>query len=88
MQVFTLVFLTALVISSVTRLWLSSRHLRHVARNRESVPQEFSGRITLASHQKAADYTGAKTRLCMLETFVGGLIPFGPTPGAGFQGLA
>ncbi len=88
MQVFTLVFLTALVISSVTRLWLSSRHLRHVARNRESVPHEFSGRITLASHQKAADYTGAKTRLGMLETVVGALILVALTLGGGLQWLS
>lgn len=88
MQAFTLVFLAALAITTVTRLWLSLRHLRHVSRNRDSVPHEFSGRITLGSHQKAADYTGAKTRLGMIETVTGALILLALTLGGGLQWLS
>ncbi len=88
MHAFTLIFLAALAVTTVVRLWLSVRHLRHVLRNRERVPSEFSGRITLASHQKAADYTDAKVRLGMLETVVGSLVLLGFTLGGGLQWLS
>jgi STE24 endopeptidase len=39
-----------------------------VARHRDAVPPAFAQAITLAAHQKAADYTMAKTRLGLLET--------------------
>lgn len=88
MHAFTLVFLTALGVSTVARLWLSLRHMRHVEHHREHVPYAFSGRISLASHQKAADYTGAKTRLGMLETVVGVLFLLVLTLGGVLQWLS
>lgn len=63
----TSVFALALVASVLLRLWLSSRQIRHVARHRATVPAPFSQSITLAAHQKAADYTIAKSQLGMLE---------------------
>jgi STE24 endopeptidase len=88
MHAFTLVFLAALAITTGLRLWLSLRHLRHVLNNRGQVPAEFSGRITLASHQKAADYTDAKVRLGMLETVTGSLVLLAFTLGGGLQWLS
>ena len=58
----TLVFAAALLGGLLLRLWLSSRQIRHVARNRDAVPADFTSTITLAAHQKAADYTVAKMR--------------------------
>ncbi|TFI46842.1 M48 family peptidase, partial [Diaphorobacter sp. DS2] len=52
----TLVFATLLLAGLALRLWLASRQIRHVARHRGAVPAAFAGRITLAAHQKAADY--------------------------------
>ncbi len=46
-----------------TRVWLATRHIRYVHKHRNSVPENFSSQINLDSHQKAADYTCAKTRL-------------------------
>jgi len=63
----TSVFALALVASVLLRLWLSSRQIRHVARHRSTVPAAFSQSISLAAHQKAADYTIAKSQLGMLE---------------------
>jgi STE24 endopeptidase len=65
---FTYVFLglTALVLAA--RLWLALRQLNHVAQHREIVPDAFAAHIELAAHQKAADYTGDKTRLGMKES--------------------
>ena len=45
------------------RVWLATRHIRYVHTHRNSVPENFSSQVNLDSHQKAADYTCAKTRL-------------------------
>jgi STE24 endopeptidase len=65
--VFTLLFSAVLVLGLVTRFYLASRQIRHVARHRDSVPAAFAASISLQSHQKAADYTVAKMRFGMLE---------------------
>jgi STE24 endopeptidase len=64
---FTLVFLSALALSTALRLWLDLRHLRHVVARRDQVPDGFAGRIDLTDHRKAADYTVAKVRLGLIE---------------------
>lgn len=66
-SLFTTVFLCALLLGMGLRWWLASRHIRHIARHRNSVPQPFQNAVTLPAHQKAADYTIAKTRTGMLE---------------------
>ncbi|OYY51549.1 MAG: peptidase M48, partial [Polynucleobacter sp. 35-46-207] len=71
---FTIVFLIAFVASFGLRHWLSQRQIRHVANHRDSVPAEFASQITLAEHQKAADYTIAKLRLGILENGVSAII--------------
>lgn len=63
MQNFTAVFLVALLLTFCTRMWLATRHIHHVLAHRDSVPGDFSSQINLEAHQKAADYTCAKTRL-------------------------
>lgn len=65
---FTLFFITALTLTTLTKLWLARRHLAHIAAHRAAVPEAFHEKITLAAHQKAADYTSAKTRFDMLGT--------------------
>ena len=69
-QTFSLIFAFALLASTGLRLWLDLRHLRHVNAHRERVPEDFVGRIELADHRKAADYTSAKLRLGFAETLV------------------
>lgn len=67
---FTLWFIAFLFADLATRAWVASRQIRHVLRHRDQVPAEFSDRIGLRSHQRAADYTLAKVRLGMVESFV------------------
>ena len=67
----TWLFLAALGAATVTRLWLAARQIRHVGAHRESVPASFADSIPLAAHQKAADYTAAKTRLGMVDVLIG-----------------
>jgi len=60
---FTLIFLAAIACTTAIKLWLGARHLAHVRANRAAVPAQFAGQISLDAHQRAADYTCAKTVL-------------------------
>jgi STE24 endopeptidase len=71
---FTIVFLIAFIASFGLRHWLSQRQIRYVAQHRNSVPVEFASKVTLAEHQKAADYTIAKLRLGIIENGVSAII--------------
>ena len=66
-SLWTLGFCSLLITGLLTRLWLSSRQIRHVARHRHAVPAPFTARVSLAAHQKAADYSLAKLRLELFE---------------------
>jgi STE24 endopeptidase len=88
MHGFTAVFLVALASATLMRLWLSQRHIRYVLANRNAVPAAFSASIALAAHQKAADYTAAKTRLGMLETLAATVLLLWFTVGGGLQLLS
>ena len=88
MQAFTAAFLAALAASTAIRWWLAARHMRHIAAHREKVPEEFSGRISVESHQKAADYSQAKIRIGMLETLAGAATLLALTLGGGLQALS
>ena len=63
----TAVFALALVAGTLLKFWLATRQIRHVARHRNAVPDKFLATVTLAAHQKAADYTMTKTRFGLLE---------------------
>lgn len=88
MHWFTAVFLLALALSTCVRLWLAQRHVRHVLRNRGIVPANFAARIALSAHQKAADYTAAKTRLGMIETLAAAAVLIAFTLGGGLQAVS
>ena len=83
----TWLFLAALSTASATRLWLAQRHVRHVRAHRDAVPARFATEIPLAAHQKAADYTVAKTRFAMVDTLVGAALVVLLTLGGGIQFL-
>jgi STE24 endopeptidase len=65
--IFTIAFAVALVAGLIVKFWLASRQVRHVAQHRGAVPAAFAQTITLAAHQKAADYTIAKARFGLIE---------------------
>lgn len=88
MHWFTLAFVLALALATAARLWLAARHVQHIAAHRDTVPEEFSSRVTLAGHQKAADYTTARTRLKMVDSLIDALVVLGFTLGGGLQWLA
>jgi STE24 endopeptidase len=63
----TFVFAAVLLAGLGVKFWLATRQVRHVARHRASVPASFASTVSLAAHQKAADYTIAKSRVGLLE---------------------
>jgi len=63
----TATFCTLLLLGLFVRVTLASRQIRHVARHRGAVPPAFADAVSLAAHQKAADYTVAKSRLGLLD---------------------
>ncbi|MEO1962251.1 MAG: M48 family metallopeptidase [Cycloclasticus sp.] len=71
MNEFSIIFLFFLASSMLLKLWLNRRQMIHIILHRDSVPKDFEGKIDLASHQKAADYTLAKTRMATLSTIIG-----------------
>jgi STE24 endopeptidase len=86
--VFSVLFVTFFVLTLALRFWLASRHIRHVAHHRAEVPSEFAAKIPLAAHQKAADYTVAKTRLGLVTLLWGGVVLIGFTLLGGLQALS
>lgn len=76
---FSLLFTGALALSLGVKFWLASRQIRHVAQHRAAVPDAFVATISLAAHQKAADYTLAKARLGLLEMALGAAVLLGWT---------
>jgi len=63
----TLTFITLLLLTTGIRIWLGRRHIAHIQIHRSEVPAAFSSNISLEAHQKAADYSNAKTRLVLIE---------------------
>lgn len=87
MNPFTYAFIGALIFTLALRWMLSVRHLRHVARHRDAVPEAFAGTISLAAHQKAADYTTAKTRLSLFQALADTVLVAVLTLGGGLDAL-
>ena len=85
--VLTIAFAIALVLGLIVKFWLASRQIRHVAQHRNAVPKAFASHITLAAHQKAADYTLAKGRLGLLEMALGTAVLLGWTLLGGLSAL-
>jgi STE24 endopeptidase len=84
---FSYLFLAAVLLSFGLRVWLALRQSRHVAAYRDAVPLAFAGKIPLAAHQKAADYTQARIRPGLLELCADTLLLLVLTLGGGLQWL-
>src|SRR3982751_343231 len=85
---FAVIFLLALAASTLTRLWLARRQIRHVRAHRDAVPPSFAETIPLSAHQKAADYTAAKTRSGIVSTLIDAALLLALSLGGGLQWLA
>ena len=84
-SILTFTFVTLLLATTLVRIWLARRHINHVTANRGQVPAAFKDNIALDAHQKAADYSAAKTRLVITESVVQALLLAALTLGGGLQ---
>jgi STE24 endopeptidase len=85
---FSVLFVVFLLLTLGLRYWLARRHIRHVLRHRDEVPAEFAAKIPLSAHQKAADYTVAKTRFGLWAALWNTLVLTGFTLLGGLQALS
>ena len=83
----TLLFLACLLGDLLLRYWLARRQIRHVLAHRDTVPAAFADRVGLHSHQRAADYTVARSQLSMVERIVEAAVLLGLTLLGGLQAL-
>ena len=81
----TILFLIALVSCVVAKFWLLRRQVKAVASHRGEVPGHFKEKISLESHQKAADYTLAKSKIALLDIALSALFVVALTLLGGLQ---
>ena len=87
MNTFTLIFLGFLAAGVVVQWLLVNRHIRHIRQNRAQVPAAFRGKIPLAAHHKAADYTRAKAKTNLADLIQGAVFILLWTLAGGLQWL-
>ena len=87
MNLFTTLFLCSLGASIVVQWYLVQRHIKHIQANRQQVPADFSDKIPVEAHHKAADYTQAKVKTGMAELIIGSLFLLLWTLAGGLQYL-
>jgi STE24 endopeptidase len=85
---FTFIFIAALALTTLVKLWLGRRHLAHIAAHRAAVPEAFREKIQLGDHQKAAEYISARTRFDLLGTLFDAALLLVFTLGGGIQFIA
>jgi STE24 endopeptidase len=85
---FSILFVSFFILTLVLRFWLAGRQLRHVLGNRAAVPAEFAEKIPLDAHQKAADYTAARTRFGLVSLLFSSFVLIGFTLLGGLQWLS
>lgn len=66
----TLGLVAAIVAAHIVRLWLAARQARSVVAHRDAVPAPFAATVSLAAHQRAADYTLARLRFSVVADSV------------------
>jgi STE24 endopeptidase len=86
-QLFSLIFVGAVLLTFGLQLWLSFRQVRFVRQHRDAVPDDFAGRIGLEAHQKAADYTIAKLKLGKFDMLLGWVVTLAFTLLGGLDAL-
>jgi STE24 endopeptidase len=85
MTSFSALFVALLALTLMLQQWLGRRQIAHVIAHRDEVPAAFAQNINLDAHQKAADYSIAKTRLGLKESLVQAALLLALTLGGGLQ---
>ena len=85
MNIFTIIFIFFLFISSFIQFWLAKRQSDYVSNHRSEVPDAFKSKVSLEAHQKAADYTLTKVKLSDLDSALGIIVLLLLTLGGGIN---
>ncbi len=85
--IYTKFFLAALFLKSLIESVLEKRNLNHILKNKEVVPAKFSTQISLADHQKAANYSAEKIKVNQYFHFFDLVIFLAFTLGGGLEML-
>ena len=85
MNEYSWLVLFVLIAGLGVQYWLAMRHIRHINKHQDKVPDAFASKIPLPAHQKAASYTMAKTRFGMANTLFGAVVLLIWTFGGGLQ---
>ena len=83
----TVTLVVALLAHVALKSWLNARQVRHVAQHRAAVPVAYADTVSLADHQKAADYTLAKAKLSQLDIALDAAVLLGWTLLGGLDAL-
>ncbi len=86
-SLFSVIFIAFLLAHIGLKTWLARRHITHIKAHRATVPSEFAAKISLAAHQKAADYSVAKSTFGLYQSLFGVVLILGFTFWGGLQVL-
>lgn len=86
-HLFSLAFALTLVLNLVIKIWLMTRQNKCVFAHRGEVPAAFASSISLEAHQKAADYSLAKSQHGLWELLLDTLLLLGWTLLGGLNAL-
>lgn len=83
----TKVFLFFLCAKGLVEAWLDLKNKRHIAANRNEVPEKFAHSIELPDHQKAADYSITKINVASFFKIFGYAFLLVWTLGGGLEAI-
>jgi STE24 endopeptidase len=84
---YTKIFLLSLLIKNLIESLLDKKNYEHIKKNRNLVPTPFALTISLAEHQKAADYSCAKINANRIFHLFDLLVFLGWTLGGGIEAV-
>ncbi len=84
-QLITKIFLTMIILKASVEFYLELRNKHHILKNKDQVPDKFKTKITLAEHQKAADYSIAKINFGIVSKIISIITLILWTLGGGFN---
>ena len=84
---FNYLIIGLIIFTALTQIWLARRHIAHVTNHRGNVPSPFKDIIKIKDHQKAADYTVAKSKLNVFGLIIEAIFLYFITIGGGIEWL-
>ena len=82
---FYYLFLFLLITTTIFQVWLTTRNIAYVDKNKTKVPTVFSKTISITDHRKAADYTISKSKIGIIDLFIQAIFLYLLTLGGGIN---